>query len=208
MIQEDEFYCSTYYCMWEVNCQPAGQAEKSFYNGQGKPQLDIYSSHRAPVNAVHRCVQTSCFVMAFLRIRLCEAIVDHTKPNDPFCAVNIKEAITDGDGAVSLQQKKKTFYPVWGRCFDSHLKSGRRMQILIMDRADVPGADATPVAEVSVETEHLAHECSDEDQGVAVKLAVSLPCMQTLRPTRLVKSQGGGVVCAGQVDYTAPPIVF
>ena len=51
------------------------------------------------------------------------------------------------------------------------------MQILIMDRADVPGADATPVAEVSVETEHLAHECSDEEQGVAVKLAVSPPSM-------------------------------
>ena len=111
--------------------------------------------------------------MAFLRIRVSEAIVDHTKPNDPFCAVNIKEAVKGEDGAFSLQQKKKTFYPVWGRCFDSHLKPGRRMQIIVMDRADIPGADVTPVAEVTVETEQLAHECMDEEPGVAVKLAVS-----------------------------------
>ena len=111
--------------------------------------------------------------MAFLRVRLCEAIVDHTKPNDPYCAVNIKEAIKGEDGTVSLQQKKKTFFPVWGRCFDSHLKPGRQMQIFVMDRADIPGADATPVAEVTVHTEHLAHECMDEEPGVAVKLAVS-----------------------------------
>ncbi len=127
--------------------------------------------------------------MAFLRVRLCEAIVDHTKPNDPFCAVNIKEAVKSDDGELSLQQKKKTFYPIWGRCFDSHLKPGRRMQILVMDRADIPGADATPVAEVSVETEHLAHECSDEEQGVAVKLAV-----RHSHHLHIYKPTGGGTV--------------
>ena len=111
--------------------------------------------------------------MAFLRIKLLEAIVDHTKLNNPFSSVNMKEAVRGEDGNVKLEQRKKTFYPSWNRCFDSHLKPGRRMQIIVMDRADVPGADATPVAEVTVETQHLARECMDEEATNAVQLAVS-----------------------------------
>ena len=112
--------------------------------------------------------------MAFLRIKLLEAIVDHTKPNSPFCSVNVKEAIQGEDGKLRFEQRKKTFYPSWNRCFDSHLKPGRRMQIFVMDRADIPGADATPVAEVTVETQQLARECRDEDAANAVQLAVSV----------------------------------
>ena len=96
--------------------------------------------------------------------------MDHTKPNNPFCAVNIKEAVHDDRGGVQLQQQKKTFYPDWNRCFDSHLKPGRRMQIFVMDRADVPGAAVTRVAEVTVETESLAEHCEPDS---AVKIAVS-----------------------------------
>ena len=115
--------------------------------------------------------------MAFLRIKLLEAIIDHTKPNEPFCAVNIKEALkSEADGSVTLQQRKKTFFPVWDRCFDSHIHQGRRMQIIVMDRPE-----ENPVAEVTVETEALAQECMEEDPGNALKLAVSpsfrlLPC--------------------------------
>ena len=107
---------------------------------------------------------------AFLRIKLLEVIMDHSKPNDPICAVNIKEASKDSKGQLVLQQHKKTFYPDWSRCFDSHLKPGRRMQIYIMDKADVPGADVITVAEVTVETESLAQQCEDD---CAVKIAVS-----------------------------------
>ena len=99
--------------------------------------------------------------------------MEHTKPNNPFCSVNIKVAVQGEDGKVRLEQHKNTFYPIWNRCFDSHLKPGRRMQIIVMDRADVPGADATPVAEVTVETQQLARECMDEEAGNAVQLAVS-----------------------------------
>ena len=96
--------------------------------------------------------------------------MDHSKPNNPFCAVNIKEASTDAEGVLQLQQHKKTFYPAWNKCFDSHLKAGRRLQIFIMDKADVPGADVITVAEVTVETENLADHCEDDN---AVKIAVS-----------------------------------
>lgn len=109
--------------------------------------------------------------MAFLRLKLLEVIMDHSKPNDPFCAVNIKEASKDASGQTVFTQQKKTFYPAWNRCFDSHLKPGRRMQIYIMDRADVPGADVATVAEVTVATENLAQECEED---CAVKIAVSV----------------------------------
>lgn len=97
--------------------------------------------------------------------------MNHSTPNDPFCAVNIKEAVPDGSGQIVLKQMKKTFYPEWNRCFDSHLKPDRRMQIFIMDKADVPGADVITVAEVTVETEKLADQCEDDN---AVRIAVSL----------------------------------
>ncbi len=96
--------------------------------------------------------------------------MDHTKPNNPFCAVNIKEAMPKEDGTLQLHQHKKTFYPDWDRCFDSHLKPGRRMQIFIMDRADIPGAAVLTVAEVTVETQSLAEHCEADN---AVKIAVS-----------------------------------
>lgn len=108
---------------------------------------------------------------AFLRIKLLEVIMDHSKPNDPFCAVNIKEATQGDGGQLVLQQHKKTFYPEWNRCFDSHLKPGRRMQIFVHDKADVPGADIIRVAEVTVETESLAQQCEDD---CAVKIALDL----------------------------------
>ena len=108
--------------------------------------------------------------MAFLRIKLLEAIVDHIKPTDPTCSVNIKEAVAGGDGSVTLEQRKNTFCPDWDRCFDSHLKPGRRMQIIVNDRVE---SSLRPLAEVTVETEALATECMAEEEGSAVKLAVS-----------------------------------
>lgn len=106
---------------------------------------------------------------AFIRLKLLEAIIDHTKPREPFCAVNVKETIKDDSGTSRLEQRKKTFYPDWDRCFDSHLRAGRKMQIIVIDR---PQPDI-PLAEVTVETQALASQCMDEEEENAVKLAVS-----------------------------------
>ena len=101
----------------------------------------------------------------FLRVRLLEAVIEQgNKPVEPYCAINIKEV--DENGAVV--QKKKTFYPDWNRCFDSHIVEGRRMQIIVNDKPE------TPLAEVTVELNTLAEECKeDSEAGNAVKLAVS-----------------------------------
>ncbi len=104
---------------------------------------------------------------AFLRLKLLEAVLNN-KPNEPFCAVAMKELVKQDDGTVTLEQKKKTFYPEWDHCFDSHLRPGRKMQIIIMERQPVEA----PLAEVTVETEALAQECMSDDPANAVKLAV------------------------------------
>ena len=115
--------------------------------------------------------------MAFLRIKLLEAILDHTKPLDPICSVNVKEAVTAPGGSIALEQRKKTFHPEWDRCFDSHLKPGRRIQIIVNDRTD---AGLRPLAEVTVEGEALASECIQEEASSAVKLGVSKMCACTM----------------------------
>ncbi|XP_065910053.1 protein kinase C delta type-like [Dysidea avara] len=103
---------------------------------------------------------------SFLRVRLLEAVFeDGKKPSEPYCAVNIKEI--DERGAVL--QKKKTFYPDWNKCFDSHLLDGRRMQVIVNDKPE------TPLAEVTVELNMLAEECKeDSEAGNAVKLALDM----------------------------------
>ena len=75
--------------------------------------------------------------MSFLRVKLIEVNFEEggTMPSDPFCAVKILEVQSQGEGGdPQLIQKKKTFYPQWNRCFDSHLVQGRRMQVIVMDK--------------------------------------------------------------------------
>lgn len=100
----------------------------------------------------------------FLRVRLLEAVLEQSKTSELYCAINIKEVNEHG----AIVQKKKTFYPEWNRCFDSHVVEGRRMQIIVNDKPE------TPLAEVTIELNTLAEECKDDSEvGNAVKLAVS-----------------------------------
>ena len=103
---------------------------------------------------------------SFSRIRLLEAVIKQDKkPAEPYCAINIKELEENG----TVVQKKKTYYPEWNRCFDSHVVEGRRMQIIVSDKPE------TPIAEVTVELNTLAEECREDSvAGNAVKLAVSI----------------------------------
>ena len=75
--------------------------------------------------------------MSFLRVKLIEANFEEggAVVADPYCAVKILEVHSQNDdGELQLIQKKKTFYPQWNRCFDSHLVQGRRMQVIVMDK--------------------------------------------------------------------------
>lgn len=100
---------------------------------------------------------------SFLRLRLVEPRIDSKHPAETIASVNIKEA--QGN---ELVQKRKTFYPSWGRCFDAHIYPGRVIQIIVMSTQE------TPLAQVTVELDVLGEECMQQpDPTNAVLLEVS-----------------------------------
>ena len=72
--------------------------------------------------------------MGFIRIKLIEATAGPNvwkeleaegKTWDPFTGIHIKEAVEIPGQGLQLIQKKKTIYPDWNRCFDTHLNPGK-----------------------------------------------------------------------------------
>lgn len=77
--------------------------------------------------------------MVFLRVRLLQVDKEDLETPtgtlfDPYCAVNVLESVQTGTGTMQLVQKKKTVYPEWNKCFDSHLYDGRQIQIIIKNK--------------------------------------------------------------------------
>lgn len=71
--------------------------------------------------------------MGFIRIKLLEAeagtevwksLEEKGSTWDPYTGVQVKEAVEVPGQGIQLIQKKKTFYPDWNRCFDTHLNEG------------------------------------------------------------------------------------
>ncbi|XP_033116575.1 protein kinase C delta type-like [Anneissia japonica] len=103
--------------------------------------------------------------MVFLRVRLMQ--VDKGVANvlpeggifDPYCAINVKQKEKTASGGYQLVQKKKTVFPEWNKCFDSHLYEGRVIQIIVMTKPN------KFLAECSVPIHDLA-DCCNEDGEV------------------------------------------
>lgn len=102
----------------------------------------------------------------FVRVKLLQVTELRSPSFEPKCAVNVKEVTRDENSQARVVQKKKTFYPEWGKCFDSHVVEGRRLQILVMDRGD------TILGEVAVENKAIAEQCARMGACVA-KMSVS-----------------------------------
>ena len=71
--------------------------------------------------------------LGFIRIKLIEAqagtevwqqLEAHGLTWDPYTGVQVKEAVEVPNQGIQLIQKKKTFYPDWNKCFDTHLYDG------------------------------------------------------------------------------------
>ncbi|CAL1532063.1 unnamed protein product [Lymnaea stagnalis] len=91
----------------------------------------------------------------FIRVKLLQAEVSPgPDPEDPFLAVNVKEAMDIPGKGVQLIQKKKTLYPKWNSCFDAHLYDGRVIQMILMEKPN------KNVAEISVGAKMLADKCN------------------------------------------------
>lgn len=87
--------------------------------------------------------------MGFIRVKLIEverAEEWKKSPNgtfDPYCAIHIKEAVQTPGQGVQLVQKKRTIYPGWNKCFDTHLYPGRVISVVVMEKPNVYRGDTT-----------------------------------------------------------------
>ncbi|XP_071960952.1 protein kinase C delta type-like [Antedon mediterranea] len=107
--------------------------------------------------------------MVFLRVRLMQVDkgVANVLPDgvvfDPYCAINVKQKEKSANG-YQLVQKKKTVFPEWNKCFDSHLYEGRVIQIIVMTKPN------KFLAECSVPIHDLADYCNEDGEVKTVWL--------------------------------------
>lgn len=103
--------------------------------------------------------------MGFIRVKLIEVKPATGWQKDPqsfdaYCAVHIKEAVMSADHGISLVQKKKTIYPEWNKCFDTHLYEGRVITIVVLQRPS-----GKVVADVSIGVQFLVDQCKRDMHG-------------------------------------------
>ncbi|KAI8781788.1 protein kinase C delta type, partial [Biomphalaria glabrata] len=91
----------------------------------------------------------------FIRVKLLAAdVTQGPDAEDPFLAVNVKEALDIPGKGVQLIQKKKTLYPKWNSCFDAHLYEGRTIQMIVMEKPN------KNMGEISIGVKALADKCN------------------------------------------------
>uniref|UniRef100_H2YN79 Protein kinase C n=1 Tax=Ciona savignyi TaxID=51511 RepID=H2YN79_CIOSA len=83
----------------------------------------------------------------------------HGSVSDYFVAINVKECVVQNGIRGTLMQKKKTIYPEWDGCFDSHLKDGRVIQMVLMQKPD------KLVSECNIGLQILADKCRNQSIG-------------------------------------------
>lgn len=64
------------------------------------------------------------------------------------------------DRGISLVQKKKTIYPEWNKCFDTHLYEGRVITIVVLQKPS-----GKVVADVSIGVQFLVDQCKRDSHG-------------------------------------------
>lgn len=99
----------------------------------------------------------------FVRIKLMKCELENQTISinnklDYQAAVNIKECVMEHGIRGTLIQRKKTFNPEWESTFDSHLKDGRVIQVMLMQ------SDKT-VGECNIGIQLLADKCRDQSVG-------------------------------------------
>ncbi|KAK3753515.1 hypothetical protein QZH41_018021, partial [Actinostola sp. cb2023] len=94
--------------------------------------------------------------MGFIRVKLIEVKpASNWKMYDPFCAVHVKEAMMTGQG-ITLVQKKRTIFPDWNKCFDTHNNEGRIITIVVKEKPD------KFLGNVSIGVQFLVDQCKQD----------------------------------------------
>ena len=107
-------------------------------------------------STVYTAMATSNVKKSFVRTKLLEVQCGALRAEEPYPAVRIldtEEAMANGQGKAV--QKKPTFYPNWGQCFDSHVSKGRQMGVAIHDQTQ----NHLFMSEVVTDIESLADQC-------------------------------------------------
>lgn len=116
--------------------------------------------------------------MGFIRIKLIEAqagpevwkeLEEKGKTWEPFCGIHIKEAVDVPGEGIKLVQKKKTIYPDWNRCFDTHLYQGRVITLVVMNKND----EGSVTGDATVGVQFLADQCMKNNNVSSVWLDMS-----------------------------------
>lgn len=87
--------------------------------------------------------------MGFIRVKLIDVQqAEEWKKNsngkfEPYCAIHIKEAVQTPGRGVQLVQKKRTVYPEWNKCFDTHLYPGRVISVVVMEKPNIFRGETT-----------------------------------------------------------------
>jgi len=95
--------------------------------------------------------------MGFIRVKLLQVeqgskkLVQDGEAFEPYCAINVKEAVDNPGSGLSFIQRKKTIYPEWNKCFDAHVYDGRVVQIIVMNKPNKMLADVTIGVDVLAE---------------------------------------------------------
>lgn len=118
--------------------------------------------------------------MGFIRVKLIEVEPASTWVKDPqsfdcYCAVHIKEAVMSASQGISLVQKKKTIYPEWNKCFDTHLYEGRVITIVVLQKPT-----GKVVADVSIGVQFLVDQCKRDAHGFSSVWVSSYQILTTL----------------------------
>lgn len=118
--------------------------------------------------------------MGFIRVKLIEVEPALTWVKDPqsfdcYCAVHIKEAVMSASQGISLVQKKKTIYPEWNKCFDTHLYEGRVITIVVLQKPT-----GKVVADVSIGVQFLVDQCKRDAHGFSSVWVSSYQILTTL----------------------------
>lgn len=80
-------------------------------------------------------------------------------------------------GKFLLVQKKPTFYPKWNSCFDSHIYSGRCIQILVKNSSE---KKSIVLGDITLGIEELANKAKNTGPKKTMSEWVSL-CRNSIR---------------------------
>lgn len=110
---------------------------------------------------------------SFVRVKLLEVSCGQLQVNTPYAAVSVLDA-EEQNGQSKMVQKKPTFYPDWGQCFDSHVGRKRQLALTIYDEPEMF------IAEVIVEIESLSEQCRGKPNQItriSVSCALCVVCV-------------------------------